>query len=73
MTGMHQVLQNGDDFDESSEPIDKWLAFLTDPNNLKPGLLKITIHFGERGMFCSINVTFDTSRASLRFSGIGDV
>jgi Leucine-rich repeat (LRR) protein len=65
ITDKFQILQTGGDQDESDEPIDRWLAFLTNPHNLRPGLPDLAVYFGS-ARFCSIKVTFDSSHASLR-------
>ena len=61
---MHQILETGGEFDESVDSIDRWLAFLTNPKNLRPGLPDLTIYFGD-ARFCSVAVTFDSMQASL--------
>lgn len=60
-----QALLAGGRIDGSPDAFEKWLAFVTDPQNLRPGLPKLTVYFGD-ARFCWIEVTFDSTRASLR-------
>lgn len=62
---MHDILQRGGDYDETVESIEKWMAFLTNPGNLRPGLKDLTIYFGD-ARFCSITATFSSTAPSLR-------
>lgn len=60
----HALLVGGQ-IDEPPDTVEKWLSLVTDPQNLRPGLPKLTIYFGD-ARFCWIEVSFDSAKASLR-------
>ena len=60
----HALLVGGE-IDEPPDTVEKWLAFVTNPQNLVPNLPKLTIYFGE-ARFSWIEVSFDSTQASLR-------
>lgn len=60
-----RILLQGGEFDDSVESIGVWLQFLTETNNLKPGLPDLIVYFGF-DRFNSIEVTFSNYIASLR-------
>jgi len=64
-TYKHPVLQKGGQYDDTDGSVESWLDFLTNPENLSPGLPNLTLAVGEWNVFF-IHVSFATTRASLR-------
>lgn len=62
---MHEILAAGGVTDQPLESTAEWLSFLTNPQNLQPGLSDLTVYFGE-ARFSFVEVTFDSSQPSLR-------
>jgi Leucine-rich repeat (LRR) protein len=60
----HQVILKGGQYDDSDDTVEGWLNFLTDPNNLQPGLPNLTVAVGE-WLIYFIHVSFDKTKSSL--------
>jgi hypothetical protein len=60
-----KVLQNGGTFDDEVDQITPWLDFLTNPDNLRPGLPSLTVFFGF-DRFITVESSFDEAKPSLR-------
>lgn len=68
ITDKHQVLAKGGVFKEPVDNVENWLNFLTDTENLQPGLPKLSVECISHSGFYNlkIHVSFDEATASLK-------
>lgn len=63
-TDKHQILLKGGEYEEVRDTLEEWLNFLTNLDNLQPGLPELTVYYGAYPENF-INVTYHSTRASL--------